>query len=43
MHTYDINVLDLIKKNLGLRERITSETKGKYEPAVVLHAFCGTA
>jgi hypothetical protein len=39
MYSYNIDASDLIKKNLGLRERVTGKTKGGYEPAVVLYAF----
>ena len=43
MYSYNIDASDLIKKNLGLCECVTNKTKGGYEPAVVLHAFRGTA
>ena len=42
-HSHDIDASDSIKKNSGLRERVTGETESGYEPAVVLHAFRGTA
>ena len=42
-YSHNINASDLIKKNSGLHKHITSKTESGYEPAVVLHAFCGTA
>ncbi len=41
MYSHNIDVSDLIKKNSGLYECVTGETKGGYKPVVVLYAFCG--